>query len=510
MQSLSLCATWVLLAACMAAAPALAAPTIVLREVASGLTLPVEMAHAGDGSGRIFIVEQGGRIRVMRDGALSLSPFLDIASLVSSGGERGLLGLAFHPQFAANRAFYVFYTRTGDGALVLARYLVRIDNPDQADTASGIPILTIPHPTFSNHNGGKISFGPDARLYIGTGDGGSGGDPANNAQNLGSLLGKMLRIAVDGGSGYTIPPDNPFSGSSCASGACPEVWAYGLRNPWKFSFDRQTGDLFIGDVGQNAVEEVNLLPAGSPAGANFGWRAFEGTRCFNPPTGCSLPNHIPPIIQYLHDAAGGVSVTGGYRYRGQRFPALAGYYVYGDFGSARVWGARPDPGGSWTPEVLVEPPGMLASISSFGEDEAGNLYVLDYGNGRLHAIETPQGPSLLERINFLGGVQIIANNVESGTVVDAHTVLPGENLLVTDVIISNPDAIPQCCARLFTGPGVTTPRTADIAVPPGRTVSMHFRTGIGFVSGEVVSIGNGSASGTLHFTIRGYRFVISP
>jgi hypothetical protein len=297
--------------------------------------------------------------------------------------------LAFHPRYAFNRAFYVFYT-AANGDLTIARYLRSAADVRAADPASGTVLLSIPHGQFANHNGGKLAFGPDGHLYAATGDGGSRGDPNNQAQNVSSLLGKLLRIAVDGGLTYTIPPDNPFAGNArcpAGPGPCPEIWAYGLRNPWKFSFDRVTGDLFIGDVGQNAWEEIDYRPASGPGGANFGWRLFEGVQCFNPATGCTLGGHSPPILQYPHDATGGFSVTGGYRYRGLANPTLAAAYVYGDFSSRRIWSAVLDAAGAWTASVLFNQPPLLGGISSFGESHGGELVIADYSNGKLWAVD---------------------------------------------------------------------------------------------------------------------------
>lgn len=373
----------------------LAAPLVALRQVAQGLSLPVELVSANDGSGRLFVVEQGGRIKIFNGSAILATAFLDISSgVISGGGERGLLGLAFHPQYASNGAFYVFYTRTGDGALTISRYLRDPNNANLALPASGTPILSVPHSAFANHNGGHIAFGPDGHLYIGTGDGGSGGDPDRNGQNLQSRLGKLLRIAVDGGTGYTIPAGNPYAGSTCTT-ACPEIWAYGLRNPWKFSFDRQTGDLFIGDVGQGAVEEIDFQPAAASGGRNYGWGVYEGNNCYNDSyfgaagACAALTAHTRPILTYLHDSNGGIAVTGGYRYRGASSPALQGYYIYGDYSSRRIFAARPDANGAWAPEVLLPPPASVNSISSFGEDESGELYLVDYGNGKIWAIDGP-------------------------------------------------------------------------------------------------------------------------
>ncbi len=374
---------------------AFAAPgPVVLQPVASGLSAPVEIVTARDFSGRLFVVEQGGRIRIVRNGLVLPTPFLDISpgngGPVLTGGEQGLLGLAFHPSYATNGRFYVFYTRTlqgdpGGNEIVVARYLRSAANADLADAASGSIVLTVPHPQNTNHNGGKIAFGPDGYLYIGVGDGGGGGDPFNAGQSLSDLRGKILRIDVDGAAPYAIPATNPFAGAS--SPVRREIWAYGLRNPWRFSFDRQAGDLFIGDVGQGAREEIDFEPAGSGGGRNYGWRVFEGTICYTPPTNCSLANHTPPVIDYAHNASGGFSVTGGYRYRGRRAQEIAGYYLYGDYVSGRIWAAAPDQSGTWIPAQVA----TLSNLSTFGEDDEGELYAANHSAGtisRLAPVDT--------------------------------------------------------------------------------------------------------------------------
>ncbi len=353
------------------------AVAIKAEPVITGLSSPVDITHAGDGSGRLFIVLQGGRI-VIFDGVQILSPpFLDITSLVSSGGERGLLGAAFHPNYVGNGFFYVSYTDTA-GASVIARYSVSLD-PNRADPTSGVIILTIPQP-FSNHNGGQLHFGPDGYLYIGVGDGGSGGDPQNNGQDLGTLLGKILRIDVDSGLPFTVPPDNPFVG---IVGARDEIWSFGLRNPWRFSFDRLTGDMFIGDVGQNSWEEVNFQPSTSTGGENYGWRLMEGNSCFNPATNCNNGTLTLPILVYDHGV--GCSVTGGYRYRGSKNPNLNGLYLYGDFCTGLIWGAQEDGLGGWNTTVLLD---TNFSISTFGEDESGEIYFahLSATNGAIYQV----------------------------------------------------------------------------------------------------------------------------
>ena len=339
------------------------AVTIKAEPVVTGLSSPVDITHAGDSSGRLFITLQGGRV-VIFDGVQILSPpFLDINSLVSSGGERGLLGAAFHPNYVGNGFFYVSYTDTA-GDSVIARYSVSLD-PNRADPTSGVILLTIPQP-FSNHNGGQLHFGPDGYLYIGIGDGGSGGDPQNNGQDLGTLLGKILRIDVDSGFPFTVPPDNPFVG---VVGAREEIWSFGLRNPWRFSFDRLTGDMFIGDVGQNSWEEVDFQPASSTGGENYGWRLMEGNSCFNPAINCNNGTLTLPILVYDHSV--GCSVTGGYLYRGSKNPNLNGLYLYGDFCSGLIWGAQEDGLGGWNTTVLLD---TNFSISTFGEDESGEIY----------------------------------------------------------------------------------------------------------------------------------------
>lgn len=366
--------TWAMLYA--SPMDAVAQPTIQITSIITGLDSPVAITHAGDGSGRLFITLQGGRILIYNGQQLLADPFLDISALVTSGGERGLLSVAFHPDYAANGLFYVDYTDL-NGDTVIARYRVSL-NPDAADPASAIILLTIPQP-FSNHNGGQLQFGPDGNLYIGMGDGGSGGDPLNNAQDLNSLLGKILRIDV-GSLPYSIPVDNPFRTNLNAR---PEIWAYGLRNPWRFSFDRQTGDLFIADVGQSNLEEVNFQPASGVGGENYGWRLMEGSSCFNPASNCNDGSLVLPIVEYDHSL--GCSITGGYRYRGLENPGMFGMYFYGDFCSGRIWGARPDAQGNWTTTELLD---MDLQITAFGEDEDGELLVASFfpGPGAIYRI----------------------------------------------------------------------------------------------------------------------------
>jgi glucose/arabinose dehydrogenase len=361
-------------------------PSISLSPVAGGFASPVHVTHAGDGSGRIFVVEQAGRIRILDNGVVLPVPFLDLASLnpprLVAGGEQGLLSVAFPPGFAAKGYFYVNYTRASDGATVVARYRVSAGNADVADPASEEVILTVPQP-FANHNGGQLAFGPDGYLYIGMGDGGSGGDPFNNAQNPGALLGKLLRIDVESGAvPYGVPPTNPFLGMISFR---PEIWALGLRNPWRFSFDRGTGDLYIADVGQNDFEEIDFQPAGSPGGQNYGWNIMEGDSCYPPgAAGCNRTGLSLPVFVYDH--ALGCSVTGGHVYRGSAFPSLRGVYLFGDLCSSRIWGIRRN-GAAWDNALLAD--NTALTITTFGEDESGNVYVVNYANGGLLRVVSP-------------------------------------------------------------------------------------------------------------------------
>jgi glucose/arabinose dehydrogenase len=354
--------------------PPIAATAVGLEPVVEGLASPLFVGHAGDGSGRLFVLEQEGRVRVIRDGQLLPDPFLDIADRVEAGGEQGLLGLAFAPTFAEDGRFFVDYTDR-DGDTVVSEFRAPEPAANRADPGSERVLVRIDQP-YANHNGGALAIGPDGLLWIGTGDGGSGGDPQGNGQRLDTLLGKLLRIEPlpAGGAPYGIPADNPFVGQGDTRG---EIWAYGLRNPWRFSFDRATGDLWIGDVGQGSVEEVDRWPAGSPAGPNFGWNTMEGSTCFSPAKGCVTDGLVLPVAEYGHDR--GCAVTGGYVYRGSGVAGLAGTYVYADYCSGTIWGLdaaaqRP------APRVLLE---SGVAVASFGEDEAGELYVVDIGGGRV-------------------------------------------------------------------------------------------------------------------------------
>ncbi len=343
---------------------------------------PVGVTHAGDGSGRLFILERSGRVFVHPGDPFEQVPFLDIRDRVGCcGRERGLFGLAFHPDYKRNGYFYVSYTGRDDLSVV-SRFSVSSD-PDRAVAGSELRLLEVVRPD-PQHNVGHLAFGPDGYLYIGSGDGSCCGDPDGNAQDLGSLLGKILRIDVDRGSGYAVPPDNPFVD---VAGARGEVWAYGLRNPWRFSFDRRTGDLYIGDVGHDGWEEIDFQRASSRGGENYGWPLMEGGSCFRPAEGCDDGTLTPPILEYPHrhahdgeedgdsEGPGCASVTGGFRYRGPPAATLPRFYLFGDFCAGRVWGARRNASGGWLANELLAS-GLL--IVSFGEDERGRLYLIDF------------------------------------------------------------------------------------------------------------------------------------
>jgi glucose/arabinose dehydrogenase len=382
-------------------------PHISLTQVASGLTAPDYVTNAGDNSGRIFIVEQPGVIRIVHNGNLLTKPFLDISDRVRFNGEEGLLSLAFPPDYTQKGYFYVYYTRKGETNNQVSRFHLTSD-PNVADPNSEQTILFLNHPTYTNHNGGLLVFGPDGYLYIGTGDGGGGGDPFRNAQNPGSLLGKLLRIDTEyawgqtpagsnllylpillnknqapTGPSYKIPTGNPFASQSDAR---PEIWALGLRNPWRYAFDRQTHDLYIADVGQDTWEEFDFQPASSQGGENYGWNILEGRHCYSA-SACTEPaNYSPPIWEYNHGSndSTGCSITGGYVYRGTDYPAMEGIYFYGDYCSRTVWGLQ-NYAGTWENYTFLKAPG---GITSFGEDQAGELY-LTSSNGVVYQVVSP-------------------------------------------------------------------------------------------------------------------------
>ena len=371
-----------------------AAGNITIQTIyASGFSNPVQLTHAGDGTGRMFVVEKVGRIRIIQNDGVLSTPFLNISTLVrSSCGECGLLGVAFHPDFEINGYFYINYNDYSSPMnTVIARYTVSAGNANLADPASRKVILTIAQP-YENHNGGQLFFGPDGYLYIGMGDGGSGGDPQNNAQNVESLLGKMLRLDVNTGDPYGIPADNPLVGKPGRD----EIWAIGLRNPWRFSFDRLNGDLYMGDVGQNLWEEISFQAAGTANGKNFGWRCMEGSHLYNSSPPCNNPAFLStltlPIAEYSHNE--GVSVTGGFVYRGSIFPDLYGKYYYADFGRGRIWSltkVQDSPPAFSAPVLELDNTGI--NIGAFGEDEFGELYVLDFYGGKIRKLESTAGPA---------------------------------------------------------------------------------------------------------------------
>lgn len=348
-------------------------PALRLVEVASGLQSPVHLtAPASDA--RLFIVEQPGRIRIVENGQLLATPFLDIAAKVSSGGERGLLSVAFHPLYAQNGQFYVNYTdRAGDTRI--ERYRVSA-NRNVADAASASLVLHVRQP-YSNHNGGQVVFGPDGMLYVGMGDGGGGGDPEEAGQDPLQLLGKLLRIDVDAAQPYGMPAGNPYAGQSGGRG---EIWALGMRNPWRFSFDHTAKLLYVADVGQNRLEEVNVVPAGQ-AGVNYGWDVMEASDCFEPSSGCARAGLTLPVLEYTHDD--GCSITGGFVYRGQAIPALQGHYLYADYCEGWVRSFRYADGQAVDKRSYPLPD--VGNISSFGEDSQRELYVISH-RGTVHRI----------------------------------------------------------------------------------------------------------------------------
>ena len=474
----------------MASLRAQGAPEIALETLASGLAQPTAIAHAGDA--RIFLTLQRGQIVVFADGRVLGTPFLDIQSLVGCCGERGLLGLAFHPRYSENGFFFVDYTNVA-GDTVIARYRVSGD-PNVGDPSSGVTLMTIAQP-FANHNGGQLAFGPDGYLYVGMGDGGSANDPMCNGQRDESLLGKILRIDVDANVNaspfYGIPPDNPFA---APGGPRDEIWAKGLRNPWRFSFDRATGDLFIGDVGQGAREEIDLEPAGSPGGRNYGWKLMEGTICGGGgssgcPSGvpaCNSTAYTLPILEYPH-SDGDCSVTGGYVYRGRRFPQLTGTYLYGDYCTGKIWSAT-SATGSWTSRLFAR---RAPNLTTFGEDATGEVYVATEGglfarivnanpvSPTLASVEPASGSArggevvVLNGSGFLTGVAVTFGGVPGTdvTILDPagtrlSVVTPAHAAGTVEVVVTNSDgrsaalsAAYAYAAPIRVAPRLRTPRT---------------------------------------------------
>lgn len=343
---------------------------IAFEQIYDGFDRPVGYIDIDDGSGRYLIVEQGGRILVSVGGDVLSTPSLDISTQVSDGNEQGLLGVAIDPGFSENGRVFVSYTDT-EGASQIVRYTVSAESPNRLDPESAITILTLDQPN-PNHNGGHIAFGPDGYLYLGFGDGGGQGDPDNNGQNPGVLFAKILRIDVSGDrEPYGIPGDNPFADDPSFA---PETFAWGFRNPWRFTFDRETADLWIGDVGQNDIEEIDLMPAGT-SGQNFGWPVLEGHECYDDPD-CDPSAYTAPVDQYTHDY--GCSVTGGYVYRGSTIPELVGTYLFADYCTGYLWGLIPNGDGTYSVTDYIE---TDMHPSSFAEDASGELYIIDLDGG---------------------------------------------------------------------------------------------------------------------------------
>ena len=501
-------------------------PEIRLVRVAQGLENPVDIQSAKDGSQRLFLLQQNGVVRILRDGALVAEPFLEIRSRTRANGECGLLGMAFPPGYREKRYFYVNYTNPECRGSVIARYRVTGANADRADAASEEVILTQAQP-FTNHNGGQLQFGPDGFLYIGLGDGGSGGDPRNSGQTTSTWLGKMLRIDTERAGAYQVPATNPFVGDSRY---LPEIWATGLRNPWRFSFDRETGDLWHADVGQNRAEEINFQPAASRGGENYGWRTMEGLACFNPSTNCDRTNLTLPIWEYTR-AQGDVSVTGGYVYRGLRWPALRGTYIYGDFASARIWGLRRE-GPRFNNRLLLRPPNT--SISTFGEDEDGEIYVAHHG-GIIYRIEsvaaaaTPllTARSIVNAASFLEGLApgsaatLFASGITGGPGIVQSSALPLRRELSGVRVLVNGVEVPlYAVANVNRQEQVNFQVPFDLALPSARVaVSVNgaqsaevtvpvreFQPGI-FTYGDNQAIVVDASANTLAATVRGGQLV---
>ncbi len=418
---------------------------LALEPTVSGLARPLGAVAAGDGSQRLFIVEQGGLIKIWTGSQLLPTPFLDLSTIVSCCGEQGLLGLAFHPGYAANGFFYVGYTDQA-GDTVIARYSVSATDVNVADPSSALTLLAVAQPA-GNHNNDALVFGPDGFLYVGMGDGGSGS--SERGQDLTSLLGKILRIDVDGDDfpgepnrNYAIPLDNPFVGDPNGR---DEIWAYGLRNPWRHSFDRETGDLWLGDVGAGSLEEIDFQPASSTGGENYGWRLMEGTSCFNPPSNCNDGSLTLPVLEYDHGV--GCSVTGGYRYRGSREPGLRGVYLYGDFCEGTIWGTVPRCDGVWESQLLID---TALRISSFGEDELGEVYVADLDGEVARLARTGVGGPAL---------------ASSPTGLDFGSVSP--NLLITlPLTLTNSNLGPEAVTIESLAPSAPVRFTLDLGAGP--------------------------------------------
>jgi glucose/arabinose dehydrogenase len=482
--------------------------SITLDQLATGLDRPVYLTHAGDGSGRLFIVEKPGRILIYQNGQVLATPFLDIRTRVEDGGnEQGLLSVAFHPDFATNRRFFVYYTSDDDGGSVkIAEYHASAANPNLADTSER-EILHIQHPSFQNHNGGLLKFGPDGYLYAGIGDGGGAGDPGpppGNGQNTNVLLGKILRIDVDSSSAedYGIPPGNPFASGA---GGRPEIYAFGFRNPWRYSFDRETGDLWVGDVGQNTFEEVDVVTVGG----NYGWNRMEGFHCFSPSTGCQTPDLLLPIFEYSHNGSNGVSsgvcsITGGYVYRGSQIPSLVGTYLFADYcgGTGTLYGIH---NGDTTATSF--PTGVSGEpVTSFGEDQSGELYVVTDsvfgGHGRVYKVVRAGGGCDLGCPGDVSAVDSDGNGSETVTfdpptsAGDCGTVTcdppSGTAFAVGTTTVTCTSAMGDgsCSFSVAVAPaGGLSVTGVDPSSAPRKTTLTVTVTGSGFASGATVSFG---------------------
>jgi hypothetical protein len=479
MQKMGLAASATL---CLLAATAARAQTLSLQQFTTGLNTVVAITHAGDGSGRLFLTQQAGQIRIHNGTSLLTTPFLDIDPLVRCCGEEGLLSVAFHPNYASNGFFFVYYTNN-NGDNVIARYTRSAGNANVADPNSAKIVLTIPHPVNGNHNGGPLKFGPDSYLYAGTGDGGGGGDPDENAQNLGALLGKQLRLDINTTGPYAIPPTNPFVG---VSGARGEIWAYGLRNPWRFTFDRQTGDMFIGDVGQGAREEVDFQPAGM-GGLNYGWDDMEGSICYEPSSGCLTAGRVLPILEVDH-SSGDCAIVGGYRYRGTAVPSLVGKYVHSDNCSGRIRIATQTGPTTWT---QVTDQDTNFNIYTFGEDQNGELYA-------------SAGGTIYRLVSAIPVLSIADRTVAENAGTATFT-----------VTLASP-ATAQATVQYSTAPGTATAgadytaATGVVTFPPGqtsRTVSIPLVNDaldeddetfvVNLASPAGATVGDGQAQGTI-------------
>lgn len=432
-----------------------------LQTVARNLSEPTSVAATGvPGDTRLFVTEKRGILRsVAANGTVNGTPVIDLAGETATEGERGMLSVAFHPQYAANRHFFVCYTKK-NGDVEVSRFTMNASDPDVADMSSRRIIITVPHDKHSNHNGGALQFGPDGYLYMSVGDGGGGGDPDNNAQNIENLLGKILRLDVNGGNPYATPTSNPFVGKPGRD----EIWSYGLRNPWRMSFDRQTGDLFIADVGQNNVEEINVQPAGT-GGRNYGWRCYEGQREYNT-AGCqSGGSYIMPVTQYDH-SQGRCSVTGGVRYRGAAYPAMRGYYLYADFCSGHLYSLRQE-GGTWIQEGQGQ---FTASISSFGEDGAGEIYATDLARGLLYKVVAPGSTDTIAPSVTLTKPASGANlrgTVELAASADDNTGVARVTFMVDGAVVNSDSAAPYSynwnSAGVLNGSHTVTAQAVDAA-----------------------------------------------